>query len=468
MVKKMIADSENIKAILGQIVLEAERFFEQIDSHPAAIAPKEILPAGLPAEGYGALEALEQFQVNYAKQLSGSAGPRYLGFVTGGATPAAVAGDWLVSVYDQNLSGIEDSAAGQVELEAISMLRELFCLPEEFSGAFVSGATMANFVGLAQARQWVAHQQGINIAQQGLYQLPPVKVVSGTPHSSIYKSLSMLGMGRQSMHLIPCLDHREAVDIALLRAFLEENKATPCVVVANAGTVNSVDYDDLQAIGQLKQEYSFWFHVDAAFGGFAACSPAYNHLTSGMDLADSITIDAHKWLNVPYDSAMQFTRHKSLQVEVFQNNAAYLGNAIDHPEFAHLTPENSRRFRALPAWFTLKAYGRRGYQQIVEENVAMAQLLTEKIQRDEHFDLVAPTRLNVVCFTLKQQGQAITFDDIKHFLHLLKQDGHVFMTPTIYKGTPAIRAAFSNWRTAAEDVNIIWNSLCKVRNMMKK
>ena len=270
------------------------------------------------------------------------------------------------------------------------------------------------------------------------------------------------------MHLIPCLDNREAVDIALLRAFLEENKDTPCVVVANAGTVNSVDYDDLLAIGQLKQEYSFWLHVDAAFGGFAACSPAYNHLTSGMDLADSITIDAHKWLNVPYDSAMQFTRHKSLQVEVFQNNAAYLGNAIDHPEFAHLTPENSRRFRALPAWFTLKAYGRCGYQQIIEENVAMAQLLAKKIERDEHFELVAPTRLNVVCFTLKQQSQAITFDDIKHFLHLLKQDGDVFMTPTIYKGIPAIRAAFSNWRTAAEDVNIIWNSLYKVCNMMKK
>ncbi|GED67170.1 amino acid decarboxylase [Brevibacillus reuszeri] len=466
MVKKMETDHQNIKVILDQVVQEAERFFANIDSHPSAVSPTPIMPAGLPTEGYGAMGALEQFQASYAKQVSGSAGPRYLGFVTGGATPASVAGDWLVSVYDQNLSGIEDSAAGQVELEAIAMLRELFHLPEEFSGAFVSGATMANFVGLAQARQWVAHQLGINIAQQGLYHLPPIKIVSGAPHSSVYKSLSMLGMGRESMQLIPCLDNREAIDIALLRAFLEENKATPCVVVANAGTVNSVDYDDLQAIGQLKQEYSFWFHVDAAFGGFAACSPTYNHLTSGIDQADSITIDAHKWLNVPYDSAMQFTRHKSLQVEVFQNHAAYLGNAIDHPEFAHLTPENSRRFRALPAWFTLKAYGHQGYQQIVEENVAMARLLAQKIEQEDKFELVAPTRLNVVCFTLKQQDQVITFDDIKLYLDRLKQEGHVFMTPTIYKGKPAIRAAFSNWRTTRDDVDIIWHSLCKVRRDM--
>jgi glutamate/tyrosine decarboxylase-like PLP-dependent enzyme len=182
-------------------------------------------------------------------------------------------------------------------------------------------------------------------------------------------------------------------------------------------------------------------------------------LVQGIGQADSITIDAHKWLNVPYDSAMQFTRHKHLQVEVFQNNAAYLGSSIESPEFVHLTPENSRRFRALPAWFTLKAYGQEGYKEIVEGNVDMAQLLTERISQSSFFRLAAPTRLNVVCFTLTQEG--LRLDDIREFLELLKQDGRVFMTPTMYQGIPAIRAAFSNWRTNENDIEIIWNALCE-------
>jgi glutamate/tyrosine decarboxylase-like PLP-dependent enzyme len=461
MVKKIEKDLQDIKIIMDKVVKESMLFFDELDSRPVVVGSKEYMYEGLPTEGLGTMKVIDQFQSTYAKSLSGSVGSRFLGFVTGGATPASVAGDWLVSVYDQNVISMEDSSAGLVEVETIRMLRELFHLPKEFSGAFVSGATMANFVGLAQARQWVAHQHGIDISQHGLYNIPNIKVVSGTPHSSIYKALSMLGMGRQSVNLIPCLPNREAVDIEKLREFLEDNKGMPCIIVANAGTVNTVDFDDLRAIGELKNEYTFWLHVDAAFGGFAACSKKYGNLVNGMVKADSITIDAHKWLNVPYDSAMQFSRHKSLQVEVFQNNASYLGNAIDHPEFIHLTPENSRRFRALPTWFTLKAYGRLGYQEIIEGNIEMAQLLTKKMQQSDKFELLATTRLNVVCFTLVTKKKVITLNDIHHFLDVLKQDGHVFMTPTVYQGIPGIRAAFSNWRTNSKDVELIWDSLCR-------
>lgn len=163
------------------------------------------------------------------------------------------------------------------------------------------------------------------------------------------------------------------------------------------------------------------------------------------------------WLNVPYDSAMQFTRHKQLQVEVFQNNAAYLGGSIENPDFFDLTPENSRRFRALPAWFTLKAYGKRGYQNLIEQNVELAKQLGNKINNSSHFKLLSPVRLNVVCFTLDKE--VITTEMIKQFLAILNQKGKVFMTPTIYNGVPAIRAAFSNWRTAEKDLEIIWDAL---------
>ena len=453
----MNLDQRNFELILKEVVQHTTNFFNGLEDRHVSIKSYEIAKNELSNLGIGASATLEYFTQYYAKGLSGSVGSRYLGFVTGGSTPAAIIGDWLVSIYDQNVSSSQGSIAGAVEYETIDMLKELFHLSDDYSGTFVSGATMANFVGLAQARQWIAHHYGINTSIDGLYGLPPIKILSGTPHSSIFKAVSMLGIGKKSINLIPCQKNREAIDVNKLQGFLEQNKHEPCIVVANAGTVNTVDYDDLVAIGNLKKHYNFWLHIDAAFGGFAACSDKYKELINGMNDADSITIDAHKWLNVPYDSAMQFTRHKQLQVEVFQNNAAYLGGSIENPEFFDLTPENSRRFRALPAWFTLKAYGKRGYQNLIEQNVELAKSLGNKIQHSQEFNLLSPVRLNVVCFSLNEES--LTTETINKFLISLNQQGNVFMTPTLYNGVPAIRAAFSNWRTEEKDLDIIWEAL---------
>lgn len=454
-------DQTHLRTILENALVEADRFLSALAERPAGVNPAPTAPVDLPEAGVGAEQALRYFQARYGQALTGSAGPRYFGFVTGGATPAALLGDWLVSTFDQNATGF-DSAAGYVEAETLHFLRQLFGLPETFSGAFVTGATVSNFVGLATARQWVGHRHEINVAREGLAALPPIKVLSGTPHSSIFKAMSMLGLGRDNLIKVPCRPKREAVDPAELRQSLAALNGEPAIVVANAGTVNTVDFDDLIQIAALKEDFDFWLHVDGAFGGFAGASPRYRRLLAGIEQADSITIDAHKWLNVPYDAAMQFTRHRSLQLQVFQDSAVYLGEITANPDFFHFVPENSRRFRALPAWFTLMAYGRAGYQEIVERTCDLARQLGDAIETSANFTLLAPVRMNVVCFTLAVDPGQLSMAVIDQFLAQLRDDGRVFLTRTNYQGTPAIRAAFSNWRTTANDIKIAWQAIQEV------
>lgn len=459
MYKCLSEDLAQTEKVLSDVVAEANRFLSGLNTMPAgAILPENITSALLPDEGLGALRTLEYFKEHYASWISGSAGPRYYGLVTGGVTPAALAGDWLVSVYDQNNVGSDESIAPRIELATIGLLRQLFGLPNDFSGAFVTGATMSNFVGLALARQWIGHQTGINIAQDGSWGLARIKILSGTPHSSIYKASSMLGMGRGAITTVDCLPNREAINIAILEDHLKNQNSQPCIVVANAGTVNTVDFDDIAAIAELRDRYKFWLHVDAAFGGFAACSSRYRSLTQGIGLADSITIDAHKWLNVPYDAAMQFTRHPGLQAEVFQNAAVYLDQTISSTNYVHLTPENSRRLRAMPSWFTLMAYGKQGYAEIVERNCLLAQRLGQEISNSEVFELLSPVHLNGICFTFSEK-ENLSIELVKEYLKNLQKNGDVFLTPTVYKGIPAIRASVTNWRTTQADVDVAWKAI---------
>ena len=455
--KQLKNDLIHLSSLLEQTKQASEPYLNEINERPPAtfFSKKESLE--ISHEGLGAAKTLDLFLERYGDHMPASNGPRFWGLVTGGTTPASLMGDWLTSVYDLNLSHAANSVAPNIEMETIHMLRQLFGLSENFSGAFTSGATMSNFAGLAMAREWVGRQFNKNISQEGLHSIAPIKVLSSEAHSSSFKALAMLGIGRGNMKVISKLNgNREAMDISALKIALAELKGEPCIVIANAGTVNTVDFDDLQEISHLKSEFKFWLHVDAAFGGFAACSPKYAHLLNGINSADSITVDAHKWLNVPYDSAMIFTKHRDLQISVFQNSGAYLGEIAEPVDFIHLVPENSRRMRALPAWFSLNAYGLAGYQDIVERNCLMAQKLGEMIEASNMFHLVAPVRLNVACFTLNGDVNA---ERVKTFLTRLRDDGRVFMTPTVYQGIPAIRAAFSNWRTEEADLDIAWQAM---------
>jgi glutamate/tyrosine decarboxylase-like PLP-dependent enzyme len=450
-------DLQNFPSILEQVKEEATAFLRQINDLPTAVLAQSLEDHLLPQNGLNTEGALQLFKEKFADLMVASTGPRYWGFVTGGTTPAALAGDWLTSLYDQNCqsnSKNRGDVSAVVEFETVKILRGLLGLPDAFWGGFVTGATMSNFTCLGVARQWYGQKIGLDIAEEGLFGLKDMKILSAMPHSCVYKNLSMLGIGRKNLIKIKTLpDNREAMDVADLEENLKILRGQPCIVIASGGTVNTVDFDDMLVISELKKKYDFWWHIDAAFGAFAACSPKYADLLRGWEQADSIAIDLHKWLNVPYDSAVAFVKdtHLNLQRETFQNaNAAYLGDPKADFNFLNFIPENSRRMRALPAWMTLMAYGREGYQDIVERNVDNAKHLGELIAQSIDFQLLAPVRLNCVCFTLCGKTSA----EVTFFLNKLTENGKVYMTPTVYLGQPAIRAAFVNWRTEKADVDL--------------
>ncbi|HZB30872.1 MAG TPA: pyridoxal-dependent decarboxylase [Streptosporangiaceae bacterium] len=458
--RHLAADLARLPELLEATRARATDFLAGLTGRPVVPPWRAPEPEPLPEQGAGLHGALAEFAERWEPLMSASAGPRYLGFVTGGVTPAALAGDWLTATMDQNPTSALDQAGQQLERLTIAWLREMFGLSPAHDGAFVSGATTSNTVGLAIAREWLGDRLGVHVAADGVGALGGrVRVLSGTPHSSIGKGLAVLGLGRRALTEVPTLADREAVDPAALEEALKaaaREAAGPCVVAANAGTVNTADFDDLLAIIELRDRYGFWLHIDAAFGGFAALSPAHAHLVAALDAADSICVDLHKWLNVPYDSALQFTRHAALQARVFQNSAAYLGPLGDEPDLIHLTPENSRRLRALAAWFTLRAYGRAGHAAIVEECVAGARALGRAIADIDALRLLAPVRLNVVCFTLADDPAPERLADLAADL-----TDDVFVSPTVYAGVPALRAAFTNWRTTQDDCRRIAEALSR-------
>jgi glutamate/tyrosine decarboxylase-like PLP-dependent enzyme len=421
---------------------------------PEEMAPRFDIP--LPETGCAPDQAVREWFARAEPGIVRSPGPRYFGFVTGGATPAALAGDWLASAIDQNAAGwLFSPAATQTELAVIRWLLQLFGLPREWTGALTTGATMANLSGLAAARQWAAEQMGFDAARDGLGGHPPIPIISSAEmHQSAVKALGILGLGRGSVHLVPARDG--AID---LDAFDQALAATPgpAIVVANAAEVNSGAFDDLHAMALRCRAHQpgAWLHVDGAFGLYAALSPSHRYLLDGVDLADSVASDAHKWLNVPYDCGFVLVRDARHLRGAFAATAAYLSldetpsqwNAYEH------VPEFSRRFRALAVWCALRAAGRAGYEAIVTRSIANAEHFAAWVSDQEALALVAPARLNIVCFRVRTGTDEIVNDArTAAAVELIQRGGTAYVTATRWQGRAAIRAAFDNWATSDADV----------------
>ena len=457
--KQLKNDLEQLDSLLESTKKISQSVLAGINKRPTSSESNLNKKISLSAKGLGTANTLDLFMKRFDSSMIASSGPRYWGYVTGGTTPAAIMGDWLTSVYDQNTQatkGLGDVSA-TIEIETIELLLNFFGLPDSFLGGFVTGATLSNFTCLAVGRQWLGEKFGKNIAENGGCE--ELNIASATPHSSALKCLSMLGIGRNNIQSIETMKgDREAIDIQELENYIKSLSGKPFLLVSSAGTVNSTDFDDFKAIAKLKERYDFWWHIDAAFGAFAACSPLFENLVDGWEFSDSIAIDCHKWLNVPYDSAVFLIKkeYRHLQLETFKNsNAPYLGDPLENFNYLNFLPENSRRLRALPTWFTLLAYGKSGYQEIVEGCVSLAKEFGKLIEDSSAFELLAPVRLNTVCF------KPSNLKDLPSFLERLNQSGEVFMTPTKYLGEAGVRAAFVNWRTTSEDLKIAMKAMTK-------
>jgi glutamate/tyrosine decarboxylase-like PLP-dependent enzyme len=419
----------------------------------------------LPDDGAGAPPALAELAERARAAATRSSGPRFFHFVVGGTTPAALGADWLTSAFDQMAFSFTSSAlAARLETIAVDWLRALFELPTEFGGVLVTGATMANFTGLAAARGWWAERRGFDVDEQGMSGLePPVILSSGYIHASAMQAIGMLGLGRANVRRLA----RDGVGRLDLEALERElaRAGGGAIVVANAGEVNAGDFDPLAQMADLAERHDAWLHVDGAFGLFARLAPEARHLTEGVERANSVTVDGHKWLNVPYDCGFAFVRDPARLARALNVGAPYLPSPDDpRPNPGFLTPENSRRARSLAVWATLCAYGRSGYREMVERHLALARRLAERVDRTPEFERLAPVPLNIVCFRARPPGVTEDgLDELNRSLgEALLRDGRVFAGTTSYDGNVALRPAIVNWQTTERDVDLLVDVLAEL------
>ena len=442
---------------------EALRYLATLDGPlqpPGALDVLANVSGPLPEQGAGSLAAVRELAELSNASATRASGPRFFHFVTGGTTPAALAADWLASATDQN-SGIWESSPLGARLETVSLawLRDLFGLPADWGGVLTTGATMANFTALAAARRWWGERHGVDVDEVGLAALPPVPVLSsGYIHSSALKALAMLGIGRGSVRKLS-RDRHGRLDTDALEAELRDLGGAPAIIVANAGEVNAGDFDPIEAMADLAEARGAWLHVDGAFGLFARATPEAAALAAGVERADSVISDGHKWLNVPYDCGFAFVRDPTLLVRAFSLDAAYLPPpGEERPNYGFMGPESSRRARALATWATLRAYGRDGYRAMVERHLALTRRVAAAVDEAPELELLAEAKLNIVCFRYHPPGMTdeAALDELNRKLGaMVLEDGRVFFGTTVYGGNVAFRPAIVNWRTTERDVDLL-------------
>lgn len=416
----------------------------------------------LPEEPADADDVLTRLLLAADGAITGSVGPRYFGFVIGGALPAASAAEVLTTGWDQAAyNEVLSLAAGAAERAAGAWAKELLGLPAGSSVAFVTGAQAGNTVGLAIGRNELLARAGWDVARDGLYGAPPVRVVASEErHATVDRALRLLGMGIASIHEVRAGDNG-GIDVDHLREVLAESEEAPTIVCLQAGNVNTGACDDFERAVPLAHRHDAWVHVDGAFGLWANASPRHRHLTRGVELADSWGTDAHKWLNVPYDSGLAFCRDARAHAAAMSYAAAYLtgSGGADHV-LGDVTPESSRRARGFAVWAALQELGRSGVADLINRSclhaMRMAELLTAGGAR-----VYNEVVLNQV---LVGFGDLSCTDAV---VEAVQREGMCWLGATTWRGRRLIRISVSNWTTTESDIDLSADAILRAATSVR-
>jgi glutamate/tyrosine decarboxylase-like PLP-dependent enzyme len=446
------------KGSLGEAFGHALAYLEGLQARPvpgsASIAElRAALGGPLPERPVDAREVIADLAAAAEPGVIASSSGRFFGFVVGGATPAALAADWLTSVWDQNAGlSVLGPAAGVVEEVAGAWLAELLGLPAGVSVGFVTGAQMANFTALAVALREVLGRAGWEVESAGLWGAPRPRVLVGQGrHGTIDRALRFLGVGGDAVVPVDADDQGRMRTAALRRAL--DQGGGPAIVCAQVGNVNSGAIDPVAEICEVAHAAQAWVHVDGAFGMWAAASPRLRPLVAGVELADSWATDAHKWLNVPYDSGLVFCAHPEAHRAAMGIRAGYLIHGGDGERDAlDYNPEHSRRARGFAVYAAVRALGREGVAALVERCCGLARRFAERLAAADGVEVLNEVVLNQVLVRFRAAGG----DHDAHtqrVIERVQRDGTCWMSGTTWQGRAAMRISVANWSTDEADVD---------------
>lgn len=435
-----------MRQLLEETAQRAIAYLESLEERPVAPPPEAVrnlatLDEPLPEESTPPLAVLRQLDEVCSPATTAMAGPRFFGFVIGGALPVTLATNWLAGAWDQN-SALYNVTPASAHLEKIALdwLLELFELPATCGGGFVTGATVANFTALAAARHAVLRRVGWNVEANGLFGAPPITVIVGEEaHPTLFKSLGLLGLGRNRVTRVP-VDGQGRMRSDVLPAI-----SGPTIICAQAGNVNTGAFDPLADICAHAHAAGAWVHVDGAFGLWAAAVPEMAHLTAGLADADSWATDFHKWLNVPYDSGLALSRDADALRAAMAITAEYLPTDSPIRNPSDFTPELSRRGRGVEVWAALRSLGAEGVREMIRRNCCYARRFAEGLDA-AGYEILNEIALNQVLVAF---GDAETTARV---IAAIQADGTCWAGPTVWQGRTAMRISVSSWATTEEDV----------------
>lgn len=438
-------ENTDMVSLLENAAQRAGKYLDEIKTRrvspgKVAIRALEKFDQDLPSEGWDGEEVLKFLDEVGSPATVASAGSRYFGFVVGGSLPAALAANWLASAWDQNgVLYLTSPITATLEEISEGWLVELLGLQSGTAVGFVSGATMANFSGLAAARNALLSRAGWDVEANGLFGAPEINVVVGEEyHASMRKALGMVGLGRDRVHKVPVDDQGR-----MMAGEMPEVDGMT-IVCLQAGNVNTGSFDPADEIIPQAKKAGAWVHVDGAFGLWAKASPEFAHLAVGIELADSISTDAHKWLNVPYDSGLVFVRDRDALARAMTTSAAYLIESGRREGF-YYTPEMSRRARGIEIWAALLSLGRDGLADLVDRCCQLARQFADGLE-EAGFSVLNDVVLNQVLVSF---GDA---EKTNRVIKTVQEDGTMWAGGTEWQGKTAMRISISSWATSADDI----------------